>query len=312
MNMNRPAATTVDRGKDVAPTERGTQAYRDGLPWEANPYDVESDDAFCWQDGWREAERETERRKKRAGDFAKALREGHFRSAMAGVVGDASKALALSKELLLEFNRTSPELQSPLLAWCESPLEQVPITDQRWLVEALARHEMGHIVAARAFGFQFSGVTLVLRDRNGNHEGAASLNLDLAAPSLENIVDYIDRRIMILLAGGMSEPEKLSDRKWLARDPYSNSHAESDLQKADELLQLRMNIEGKTRADAHRASLGNLCRLTFDFVNRNYSVIDALAKRFAEQMTFYEEKISWTRDQIEAQPEISQICASST
>jgi hypothetical protein len=99
--MNRPSATTVDLGAVIAPVERGAQAYRDGLPSETNPYDVESDDAFSWQDGWSNAKRNAERRKKRAGDFAKAVRARNFRSAVAGVVGDTPTALALSKELLL-------------------------------------------------------------------------------------------------------------------------------------------------------------------------------------------------------------------
>ena len=183
--MNRPAATTVDPRADFAPIERGLQAHHDGAPLEANPYEVESDDAYSWQDGWCQAEREAKRRKQRADDFAKAVRKGHFRSAVAAVVGEAPKALALSKELLLEFSRTSPELQSSLLGWCESPPERLPITDQRWLVEALARHEMGHMVTAKALGFTISGVTLILHDRAGDHEGTAMLALDLAGPLFE-------------------------------------------------------------------------------------------------------------------------------
>lgn len=48
----------VDQRTDLKPADRGRQAYRDGLPLEANPYDVDSDDAFAWQDGWDRAEAE--------------------------------------------------------------------------------------------------------------------------------------------------------------------------------------------------------------------------------------------------------------
>lgn len=56
--MNKRAAAKVDLRTDLAPMKRGEQAFRDGLPLEANPYDVESDDAFAWQEGWDQAEAE--------------------------------------------------------------------------------------------------------------------------------------------------------------------------------------------------------------------------------------------------------------
>jgi hypothetical protein len=56
--MNRKVPARVDLRTDLAPSDRGAQAYRDGLRLEANPYEVESDDAFSWQDGWDQAEAE--------------------------------------------------------------------------------------------------------------------------------------------------------------------------------------------------------------------------------------------------------------
>ena len=56
--MSRKKTPTAAQRTDLAPSDRGAQAYRDGLPLEANPFDIESDDAFAWQDGWDQAEAE--------------------------------------------------------------------------------------------------------------------------------------------------------------------------------------------------------------------------------------------------------------
>lgn len=56
--MSRKKTPTAAQRTDLAPSDRGAQAYRDGLPLEANPFDIESDDAFAWQDGWDQAEGE--------------------------------------------------------------------------------------------------------------------------------------------------------------------------------------------------------------------------------------------------------------
>lgn len=240
-------------------------------------------------------------------DFATHVHSGDFRNAVAGMMGQNPKGIARSKNLLIEFEQLDSTHRESMLAWCRLPAEKLPVTNQRWYVEEIARHEMAHIVVAKAFGFSTGDTTLVLHSPDGSHQGTSAVNLDCPTTSLEEVSAYLDRRVIILLAGYIAESADASERKSRAYRAVQSMHAESDVQKARELIQVKLNIQGLTRPNAPDEMLRTLVRQASKIVEANFCVISALAQRFADRIEYYEQRIGWEGSEIDKEPEVQQI-----
>jgi hypothetical protein len=214
-----------------------------------------------------------------------------------------------TKSFLIKYNQLDSAHRESMLAWSHLPAERLPVNDQKWYVEQIARHEMAHIVVAKALGFSTGEATLVLHSPDGSHLGTSVINLDYPTPSLSEVSAYLDRRVIILLAGYIAEPAAASERLSCAYRTIQNKsvESESDLQKALELIQVKLNIEGITRPNANNEILHTLVLRASTIVEDNFSVISALAQRFADRIEFYEQRIGWTGSEIDNQPEIQQI-----
>lgn len=240
-------------------------------------------------------------------DFATHVHSGEFRNAITGMMGQNPKGIARSKNLLIEFEQLDSAHQESMVAWCRLPAERLPVTDQRWYVEKIARHEMAHIVVAKALGFRTGDATLVLHSPDGSHQGTSVVNLDYPTPSLEAVSTYLDRRVIILLAGCIAEPDDVSERRSGAFRTVKSESAESDMQKARELIQVKLNIQGISHPNAADDMLRTLGRQASNIVEANFCVISALAQRFADRIEFYEQRIGWEGSEIDKEPEVQQI-----
>lgn len=179
--------------------------------------------------------------------------------------------------------------------------------DQGWYVAKLARHEMAHIVVAKALGFRTGEVTLVLKSPDGDHIGTSGVFLETDTSSLEEVVRYLQYRVAVLLAGSIAEAESVDELRIDADSQVRSAGAASDLQKATELITLLLNIQGKLEPDALEHALDQQTLWTVQIVAANYDVIQALAKRFADRIEFYGQCVGSRGHEIDAEPEISQI-----
>lgn len=239
--------------------------------------------------------------------FADTILAGSCRDAVASIMGQNPIGIDRSKMLLIEFNKLDTKAQEAILNWSLLPSERLPIDNHRWIVEKIARHEMAHVVAAKAMGFNTGEATLVLYSPDGSHQGTSLIYLDESTPSLEDVAKYLDRRIIVLLAGYLAEPEDARDRKNFARQIIQNNIAESDLQKALELLRIKLNIEGSLQPEALEGALHAQIQRASSIVEANFSVIASLAQKFAARIDYFGQRIGWEGREIDDQPEIQQI-----
>lgn len=207
----------------------------------------------------------------------------------------------------LQFDQLQEPLQHSVLEWAKTPLERLPVTDQRWYVEEISRHEIAHIIVAKALGFRTGEVTLVLNSRDGSHVGTSEVFLECVTSSIAEVSTYVCHRIMVLLAGAIAEPAARSVRIPRAYDLVRSEGAASDLQKVFELIRLQLNITGIDEPTALDNMLRGLVIKTSQLVEANFSVIEALSERFSSRIKFYGQRIGWEGSEIDAQPEIRNI-----
>jgi hypothetical protein len=224
-------------------------------------------------------------------------------------MGENPIGIERTRVLLPLFSRLDAFQQKSLLDWCEAPMPRLRISefDQRWYVEKLARHEMAHIVAAKALGFRTGDVTLVLNSPDGDHMGTSEVFLETNTSSIEEVVKYLQCRVAVLLAGSIAEAESVDELRRNANRQVRSDGAASDLQKATELITLLLNVQGKFEPEALEQALHQQTLWTVQIVVSNYEVIQALAKRFADRIEFYGQRIGSSESEIDAEPEISQI-----
>lgn len=70
-------------------------------------------------------------------------------------------------------------------------------------ISRIARHEIAHHVAATAMGFSTSKVTLKFSETG--HHGQSHINLHETCSTLEEVVQYAKRRMIVLMAGSIGE-----------------------------------------------------------------------------------------------------------
>jgi hypothetical protein len=239
--------------------------------------------------------------------FAGAIRGGNCRDAVASIMGQNPTGINRSKQLLIEFKKLDPSDQEAILDWSQLLPERLPIKDQRWYVEAIARHEMAHIVVAKAMGFSTGEATLVLHSPDGSHQGTSLIHLEHSTPLLNDVSTYLARRTIVLLAGYLAEPEEAHERTSDAHLIIKEKIAESDLQKALELIRVKLNIEGSSQQNTVEGALHSLVEQASSIVEKNFGVISSLAQKFAARIDFYEQRIGWEEHEIDAQPEIQKI-----
>jgi hypothetical protein len=112
----------------------------------------------------------------------------------------------------------------------------------------IAHHEMAHYVMARALGFATGGVTLTVT-MDLRHQGGASITLARSISSIDAMKEYLEARMMVLLAGAMGQtlsstysPRKLVDKPKATIILKGGLGAEQDYAKVRELQQLLRNI----------------------------------------------------------------------
>lgn len=243
-----------------------------------------------------------------SGAFAESIRAGDCRDAIASIMGQNPIGIDRSKRLLIEFDKLEINNQEQIIAWSQLPSVRLPVKNEhKWYVEEIARHEMAHIIVAKAVGFGTGEATLVLHSPDGSHQGTSVIYLECSTPSLKSVSTYLDRRIMVLLAGYLAEPVDALDRQTQKHQIIQSKMTESDLQKVLELIQLKLNIEVKLDPNAIESTLHAMTEQASAIVEANFNVISSLAQKLADRVEFYEQCVGWSRGEIDNQPEIQLI-----
>ena len=152
----------------------------------------------------------------------------------------------------------------------------------------IAHHEMGHYVVARALGFETGGVTLTVT-MDLRHRGGASISLVRPISSIDTLKDYLEARIMVLMAGAMAQtlPSKSSATKRVDKPKATailkgELGAEQDYAKIRELQQLLRNlVYPETDASSERIS-AQLKTMTDRLWDRTQKIIEEQAGTIGE------------------------------
>ncbi len=120
----------------------------------------------------------------------------------------------------------------------------VPPYDEDGRARALrvARHEAGHYVTARVLGFR-AGPCSIRIDFPIDHRGGAGVELATALTSVDDVADYLERRVQVLYAGTLAEAmsEGVIDQPKAIE--YLKTGSARDHAKVRELINILRNIK---------------------------------------------------------------------
>jgi len=179
---------------------------------------------------------------------------------------------------------------------CEQKLKVSDIPSLKKIVPNFTHHEAGHCIIAKKLGFKTEGLTLLLEDTYGAHIGKAMIKLFEPCSTIDELIDYLNRRIIVLFSGVIAE--NIIDGK------IDNAQAIESLQKngvndyakASELIHILNNltlVNPKNTQD-------NLWRESIDLVEQNYNVITDVAKSFADEILETQTEYTFDEDTIQS------------
>lgn len=153
----------------------------------------------------------------------------------------------------------------------------------------IAHHEMGHYVVARALGFATGGVTLTVT-MDLRHQGGVSINLARSISSMETLKEYLEARMMVLMAGAMAQtlPSKHSIGKRVDKSKATGilkgeQGAEQDYAKIRELQHLLRNLAYPDTDPASSERIAAQLKAITDPVwGRTQKIIESQAETIAE------------------------------
>lgn len=187
----------------------------------------------------------------------------------------------------------------------------------------VAQHEMGHYVVARALGFRTGDVSIKIIGPIDGHHGTAAVTLPEETRSIEDLRVYLERRVIVLYAGGAAEtlpgrgaPTKKVDVEEtikVIRNPGQG--AEQDHAKARELIHILRNI---CRPDSDvgdnaiiQAELDELDAKLFsravELVEAHADTIVGLAANLASRIQAPKSIVKLEAAYLEALPSVQQI-----
>lgn len=180
------------------------------------------------------------------------------------------------------------------------------------IARQVARHEAGHYVAARVLGFKTSDMELTMHDGQGGHHASCDIKLYQPLADETAIVDYLERRIVVLTAGAMSETLRNGEfDNQAACDSLNTGGAMNDRAKAREYQQLLRNIRHKTAPSDENEMLGQLSVIDQALWNRaselvvaEYKQIEGIGAALVDRTRHLGQKAVLTGAEIDAMPSV--------
>ena len=160
----------------------------------------------------------------------------------------------------------------------------------------VARHEVGHYLAGRHFGFKMDGVTLQV-SHTGDNYGTSSITLSKPLRKMPEVERYLEERVVCLMAGLAGEVVDLDEVKDRAIYEHAKLNASQDFAKVRELMHLIRNIrhakDALTKAGPQLKAIDDeLTQRTIQFINSERALLDELAPLLADQPTAWDQPVS--------------------
>lgn len=171
-----------------------------------------------------------------------------------------------------------------------------------------AIHEAGHYVVGTILRFKQEKMTINIISAR-EHSANAVILLGEGLDSLENVVDYCERRIKVLYAGAIAEAKfrnKLSNEG--VDEILAYGGGKSDFDKARELFRFHRGIRHPKTTDMEESDkqlldLGNeMINAAVEIVEDNYETILSLGNELAKLVQKYGKEYILERNKIEEVP----------
>jgi len=226
--------------------------------------------------------------KEEESQFIARIEEEQFAQALMAVTGTSKVALKKSRELLSMVHLLPAEQQQRLLQWSTTDLpwseQQAALlipADLKWLVTQLARHEVAHALIAKSLGFTVGEIRIGVSSATGDHEGSSGATSNRHLKTVEDVVQYSEDRIVVLMAGTMAEAESEGEVGRGFDSAFKESW--SDYSKMLDHMQLLANLSGENFQSCFGTSYLRLRARTATIVHENFplilEVVDVLAER---------------------------------
>jgi hypothetical protein len=196
-------------------------------------------------------------------------------------------------------------------------VHQVPAAQEK--VIFVARHEIGHLIVARALGFETGNCTITVslgggRDPIGHH-GSSQISLVAELPIATRIRDYLERRIQVCFAGALAESLKDDGTVDVgyADNELLFGGATQDLKVVSELRCLLRNIvhpeilPPEAAAQQVQGLSDELWGRTIGLVKEYCDVIKGVAGNLANRVTHLDQPATITGKEIDVIPMMKQF-----
>src|SRR6201995_3461370 len=107
----------------------------------------------------------------------------------------------------------------------------------RGAVTSTIRHECGHLVVARSLGFSTGGIHL------SPVEAGASIDLLLSLKTIDEVLEFIERRVQVLYAGSLAESLNRTKIQNDVANKLLMSTAANDFAKVRELVRMWVGLK---------------------------------------------------------------------
>lgn len=178
----------------------------------------------------------------------------------------------------------------------------------------VARHEAGHLIAAKVLGFATNGIGLTILSTTGrHHKGSATIELGENNQGTVKTLEYLRRRVQVLFAGALGEALGGGKLDLAIASQALETNAEDDLNKLCELVWILHNASepenGQRHNDREAKHFNRLLNELRDcaaiLVANEGDHIEEIARRLADKVKLIDTKYELTEEEIMALPEIA-------
>lgn len=181
----------------------------------------------------------------------------------------------------------------------------------RSTVRKIALHEVGHMIAAKATGFQTGPIKLEFTDIRGGHRGEAEINMPRPLRTTDETMEYLSDRVVVLWAGALAEAfvgntSNLDTKLKAASDCLNIGGGIHDHAKARELINLLRNLrfpDTKTevkRQEELNAIEQEVWKRAINIVQANEELISTIAAKLARMVKLTATKYTLSVEDIAA------------
>lgn len=176
----------------------------------------------------------------------------------------------------------------------------------------VAQHEASHYIIAKILGFKTGVINIEVTDMYEGHTAGAEIYLSKELKSLEQTIEYIENRIIVLYSGvlGESFTSGKVDNNYALDELYKGG--KSDFDKCRELLQILNNIKfpdvrNELKANQNLDEINNkLWNRAIELVEREHLLIKDLGNRMASELQYVSDKFELSQKEVEELPSIKQ------